>query len=62
MPLYPAGYAEPQRQPPLPQRRAEIMGGRIPLSQTEAKMPRSLGEVVIGPYTAAEINWPVDAR
>jgi len=62
MPLYPAGYAEPQRQPPLPQRRAEIMGGRIPLSRTEAKMPRSLGEVVIGPYTAAEINWPVDAR
>lgn len=43
MPLYPTGYAEPDRQPLYPQRKAEIMGGRIPLSPQEARMPRNLG-------------------
>lgn len=62
MPLYPAGYAEPERRPLLPQRLAEIMGGRIPLAAGQATVPRSLREVTIGPYTAAEINWPVDAE
>jgi hypothetical protein len=58
-PLHPQGYAEPYRQPLYPQRRAEIMGGRIPLSAQKAKMPESLAEVVVGVYTAAEINWPI---
>ena len=62
MPLYPAGYAEPDRRPLLPQRMAEIMGGRIPLATGQAKVPRSLREVLVGPHTAAEINWPVDAE
>ena len=57
MPRYPDGYAEPYRQPVLPQRRAEIMGGRIPLSASEARIPRSLAEVSIGVVTAAEIYW-----
>ena len=57
LPRYPEGYAEPYRQPLLPQRLAEIMGGRIPLSTAEARMPRSLAEVTIGPITAAEIYW-----
>jgi hypothetical protein len=56
-PLYPAGYAEPTREPLLPQRFAELMGGRIPLSQRESSIPESLGEVLIGPLTAAEIGW-----
>jgi hypothetical protein len=56
-PVYPQGYAEPYRQPLYPQRRAEIMGGRIPLSGTQSEMPQSLAEVVIGIHTAAEINW-----
>ena len=58
MPLYPDGYAEPDRQPLYPQRRAEIMGGRIPLSPQQARIPRSLREVIVGPQTAAEIAWP----
>jgi len=33
------------------------MGGRIPLSPLKVKMPRALGEVAVGAYTAAEINW-----
>lgn len=35
-PLYPDGYANPDLRPLLPQRFAEIMAGRTPLSQTEA--------------------------
>jgi len=60
IPVYPLGYAEPYLKPLYPQRRAEIMGGRIPLSAQQARMPESLAEVVIGIYTADEINWPID--
>jgi len=60
VPLHPQGYAEPYQQPLYPQRKAEIMGGRIPLSAQQAKMPESLAEVVVGVYTGSEINWPVD--
>jgi len=60
IPLHPQGYAEPYLQPLYPQHRAEIMGGRIPLSTKQSKMPESLGEVIVGVYTATEINWPVD--
>lgn len=60
MPLHPQGYAEPYLQPLLPQRKAEIMGGRIPLSAQQANMPLSLNQVLVGIYTASEINWPID--
>lgn len=56
-PSFPDGYAEPKRKPLHPQRKAEIMGGRIPLSQTKAKTPYSLKKVVIGVKTAKEIGW-----
>lgn len=56
-PLYPAGYAEPDLKPLLPQETAELMGGRIPITQTESETPESLGQVVVGPLTAAEIGW-----
>ncbi len=61
LPRLPEGYAEPHQVPLYPQRRAEIMGGRIPLSPVEARMPESLREVTIGIYTASEIRWPVGA-
>jgi len=57
MPLYPIGYADPGRSPRHPQARAELMGGRIPLSATEAAIPGSLDQVVVGPATAFEIGW-----
>ena len=56
-PLYPAGYAEPQLQPRLPQKKAEIMAGRIPITATRAEIPDGLTRVVIGPETAREIGW-----
>jgi hypothetical protein len=56
-PLYPDGYADPQRQPRLPQERAEIMAGRIPVSAEESVMAASLDETLVGPLTAREIGW-----
>jgi hypothetical protein len=56
-PLNPIGYAEPDLQPLLPQTRAELMAGRIPLSTTESMTPESLSQVVVGSMTAAEIGW-----
>jgi hypothetical protein len=57
LPLAPHGYAEPDRTPLHPQRYAELMGGRIPLSDQEAETPESLHQVRIGAQTAAEIGW-----
>jgi hypothetical protein len=56
-PLFPDGYAEPGREPRHPQRFAEIMAGRTPLSASESEMPASLADVLIGERTAAEIGW-----
>ena len=58
LPVFPGGFAEPLRQPRLPQRYAELMGGRIPLSEAEAKIPASLDRVRVGVVTAAELRWP----
>lgn len=57
LPMFPVGYAEPERQPRYPQRFAELMGGRIPITSERAEIPESLRQVMIGPYTAAEIGW-----
>ncbi|MBK7647775.1 MAG: hypothetical protein IPJ12_11555 [Betaproteobacteria bacterium] len=55
-PIYPDGYAEPQRNPRLPQEMAEIMGGRTPIDEQTAEMPASLADTLIGPATAREIG------
>ena len=57
LPVYPEGYAEPDRKPLYPQRKAEIMGGRIPESETKAKIPTRFKYVMVGPLTAKEIGW-----
>lgn len=57
LPLYPDGYANPDLNPLLPQRFAEIMAGRTPLSKTEAETPAALEDALIGNKTAREINW-----
>ena len=56
-PLFPDGYAAPDARPLLPQTKAELMAGRIPLDERRAEMPANLREVVIGPATAREIGW-----
>jgi hypothetical protein len=57
LPHFPEGYAEPARSPRLPQQFAEIMAGRVPLSETRAEIPTTLAVCVIGDATAAEIGW-----
>ncbi|HEY0635739.1 MAG TPA: hypothetical protein VGE00_10180 [Gammaproteobacteria bacterium] len=56
-PRYPEGYAEPELTPLLPQRFAELMGGRIPVTETKAAIPPTLDSVLIGELTAKEIRW-----
>ena len=55
-PEYPLGYAEPDKKPRYPQKLAEIMGGRIAISEQEAVIPKSLKYATIGATTAEEIH------
>ena len=55
-PIYPQGYAEPERNPRLPQEMAEIMGGRTPIDDQNADIPDSLADTLIGRETAQEIG------
>lgn len=56
-PIYPIGYANPENNPLFPQKNAEIMGGRIPISETESIIPKGLKYTVVGNETAIEIRW-----
>jgi hypothetical protein len=56
-PVFPEGYAEPDQEPRYPQTAAELMAGRIPVSDSEAEIPQDLSETLIGPTTAHEIQW-----
>lgn len=56
-PLFPIGYAEPDRYPRFPQPFTEIMAGRRALTPVEFEMPDSLDQVIVGPATALEIRW-----
>jgi hypothetical protein len=56
-PLYPHGFAEPDLRPLVPQTWAEIMAGRVPISNVQALTPRALDDVLVGDATALEIRW-----
>jgi len=56
-PQYPEGYAEPNKQPLHPQKFAELMGGRIPMTSTLAVIPYALEQTKMGETTAKEIGW-----
>lgn len=53
----PQGLADPARVPPLPQARAEVMVGEVPLAPGEGRLAEDLDEVAVGPATAAEVGW-----
>lgn len=57
LPLYPTGYAAPHNDPLIPQEKAEIMAGRIPVAENKAEIPKGLEETVVGNATAMEIRW-----
>ena len=56
-PRFPDGYAAPDARPLLPQSKAELMAGRIPLDEQRTAIPENLRQVVIGPATSREIGW-----
>lgn len=56
LPIYPQGYGEPDKQPRYPQDFAELMGGRVPVNETKADIPKSLAQTIIGEKTAIEIG------
>ncbi len=56
-PFAPDGLADPDQSPLYPQVHAEIMGGRIAVSDNRWLYPESLDFCVIGDKTAAEIGW-----
>lgn len=57
LPIYPAGFAEPDKSPLYPQDFAELMGGRVPINEIRAEIPKSLEQTLIGDKTAREIGW-----
>ncbi len=57
LPIFPEGFANPDKEPTYPQKRAEIMAGRIPLSESAAIIPDNLRLTKVGSTTAVEIGW-----
>jgi hypothetical protein len=56
-PVFPDGFARPEQKPLYPQRKAEIMAGRVAIDPHRAAIPKSLRYVVVGEKTAKEIGW-----
>ena len=57
LPAYPDGFAEPNKIPLYPQDLAELMGSRVPITETKAQIPKSLKQTMVGDQTAREIGW-----
>lgn len=57
LPIFPDGYAEPNKNPRYPQESAEIMGGRIPVNAARAEIPDDLAQCTVGAATARELKW-----
>lgn len=53
----PAGLYQPDRVPPYPQERAEIMVGEVPLAPGRGRLPESAEEIGVGRETAREVGW-----
>ncbi|WP_227816493.1 hypothetical protein [Nitrogeniibacter aestuarii] len=56
-PVFPDGFAAPEYRQRYPQHQAEIMGGRIPLTESSSDIPKHLMHTMVGPKTAMEIGW-----
>jgi len=53
----PDGLVDPDQVPRLPQPRAEVMARRRVVSESEERVPETLEELGVGPFTAREIGW-----
>jgi len=59
-PIFPDGFASPQKTPLYPQRFAEIMARAIPKNDTDYEIATHLRQTKIGTRTAQEIGWLSD--
>jgi hypothetical protein len=57
LPIFPDGYAEPNKNPRYPQELAELMSGRIPVNEKRAEIPDDLTQCTVGAATARELRW-----
>lgn len=57
----PAGLYQPERAPPYPQARAELMVGELPLAPGRGRLPERAEELGVGPETARELGWAAPA-
>ncbi len=57
LPIFPNGFAQPDKSPLFPQIKAELMAGRIAISAHKAVIPENLSMTMIGHQTALEIGW-----
>ena len=56
-PAFPEGFANPDKDPLFPQKRAEIMAGTIAIDERASIEVRSLQLCRVGAVTAREIGW-----
>lgn len=56
-PIAPAGLGDPDQDPRYPQMMGELMAGRVAVSPSDAEIPESLEQMLVGPATAREIGW-----
>lgn len=58
-PVYPIGYAEPNKKPLYPQTKVELMGGYIPMNeQGDIVLPyNGLNITILNKETAQELGW-----
>ena len=56
-PLYPNGYAEPNKEPLLPQRFTSIMARAKQINSSKFEVATHLRQTVINEVTASEIGW-----
>ena len=61
-PRFPDGYGDPNQSPLYPQRFAELMAGRLMLTESRWQQAAGLDEALIGPATAGEIRWTSHVR
>ena len=56
-PIYPDGYAHPDKKPLYPQIKAELMGRSVALNKNKSEVVGRFGHTIIGNKTATEIGW-----
>jgi hypothetical protein len=56
-PVAPAGLAEPDKRPLYPQLFADVMAEEVALGPGQGRVPQTLDEVRVGPFTAREVKW-----